>query len=124
MRLNQKYKFLTPYGFATESPNSASYDSDGYWLGPIWAPSTILILDGLAACGEETFAYEVAERFCDLVTENGFAENFNALTGTGLRDLAYTWTPSVFLTLAHDYAEALEKRNTSGSQLEGRQEEK
>lgn len=96
-------KFLTTYGYATESPQSSCYDPDGYWLGPIWAPSTIFILDGLVACGEEAFACEVAERFCNLVAENGYAENFNALTGVGLRDLAYTWTPSVFLTIAHDY---------------------
>lgn len=96
-------KFLTAYGLATESPQSKEYVPDGYWLGPIWAPSTMLLLDGLAACGEETFAGEVAEKFCDLVAANGYAENFDALTGEGLRDLAYTWTPSVFLTVAHDF---------------------
>ena len=96
-------KFLTKYGFATESPASLAYEPDGYWLGPIWAPSTLLILDGLQACGEDVFAAQTAEVFCKMVQEHGFAENFNAVTGEGLRDLAYTWTPSVFLTLAHDY---------------------
>lgn len=95
--------FLTKYGYATENPQSPKYEADGYWLGPIWAPSTLLILDGLEACGERELAYKVAKRFCDMVRENGYAENFNALTGEGLRDLAYTWTPSVFLILAHDY---------------------
>jgi len=31
---------------------------------------------------------------------SGFAENFDALTGDGLRDRAYTWTASVYLLLA------------------------
>jgi len=46
-----------------------------------------------------------------MVKEHGFAENFNAVTGEGMRDLAYTWTPSVFLTLAHDYLEFRPKKN-------------
>ena len=96
-------KFLTPNGFATESPASTAYEADGYWRGPIWAPSTLLLLDGLKACGEDEFVTQAAEAFCLMVQEHGFAENFNAITGEGLRDLAYTWTPSVFLTLAHDY---------------------
>jgi hypothetical protein len=35
--------------------------------------------------------------------ENGFAENYDALTGVLRRDPAYTWTASVFLCLAHEY---------------------
>jgi hypothetical protein len=29
---------------------------------------------------------------------------FNALTGKGLRDRAYTWTSSVFMILAHEFS--------------------
>ena len=39
----------------------------------------------------------------DMTAASGFAENFDALTGKGLRDLAYTWTASVALVLARDY---------------------
>jgi len=96
-------KFLTKYGMATESPSSDLYVSDGYWRGPIWAPSTMLIVDGLRRCGAESAAWEVARRFCDMVQKSGCAENFDALTGEGLRDRAYTWTASVFMILAHEY---------------------
>lgn len=95
--------FYTDYGFATERPQSPYYRSDGYWRGPIWAPSTMLILDGLAQCGEEELVREAAERFARMVAASGFAENFDALTGEGLRDRAYTWTSSVFLILTHEY---------------------
>ena len=94
-------KFLTEHGLATESPQSALYQSDGYWRGPIWAPSTMLIVDGLARSGEAAFAKDIARRFCDMVAKNGCAENFDALTGEGLCDRAYTWTASVFLLLAN-----------------------
>lgn len=96
-------RFYTDYGFATESPGSTEYRADGYWRGPIWAPSTMLVLDGLYQCGEEEFVREAARRFADMAVCSGFAENFDALTGEGLRDRAYTWTSSVFLILVHEY---------------------
>ncbi len=36
---------------------------------------------------------------------SGFAENFDARTGAGLRDRAYTWTAAVYLTLAREHVE-------------------
>ncbi len=96
-------RFYTSHGFATESPQSPFYQSDGYWRGPIWAPSSMLIIDGLYRSGEKGLAVEAASRFVEMVAQNGFAENFDALTGEGLRDRAYTWTASVFLILAHEY---------------------
>ncbi len=34
--------FITDWGPATESPRSSYYEDDGYWRGPIWAPTTYL----------------------------------------------------------------------------------
>jgi glycogen debranching enzyme len=102
-------KFLTAHGLATESPDSPFYKPNGYWRGPIWAPSTMLIVDGLIRSGEKEFAAELARRFCDMATKSGFAENFDALTGDGLCDRAYTWTASVFLVLANLLLETAEK---------------
>lgn len=95
--------FLTEYGFATENPASAYYRSDGYWRGPVWAPSTVLLLDGLAECGEYELAKTAAERFIKMAKKSGFAENYDALTGEGLRDRAYSWTASSFFILAREY---------------------
>jgi putative isomerase len=96
--------FLTAFGLATESTTSPLYESDGYWRGPIWAPSTMLIVDGLVNGGRPELAKTIAQRFCGMVSRSGMAENFDALTGEGLRDRAYTWTASVFLVLASEYA--------------------
>jgi len=90
---------LTKYGLATENPKSPYYEPEGYWRGPIWAPITFFIVDGLAKSGEKELAADIARRFCDMCCKSGFAENFNALTGEGLCDPAYTWTSSVFLLL-------------------------
>ncbi|WP_329125151.1 amylo-alpha-1,6-glucosidase [Streptomyces sp. NBC_01465] len=91
---------LTPYGLATEVPASPHYAADGYWRGPIWAPATVLVEDGLRRAGHHRLADEISARFRALCEAHGFAENFDALTGTGLRDRAYTWTASSYLLLA------------------------
>ncbi|WP_181804718.1 amylo-alpha-1,6-glucosidase [Streptomyces shenzhenensis] len=94
---------LTPYGLATELPGSPHYLADGYWRGPIWAPATVLIEDGLRRAGHQRLADDISARFRALCETHGFAENFDALTGTGLRDRAYTWTAGSYLLLARDH---------------------
>jgi glycogen debranching enzyme len=96
---------LTAFGPATELPSSPRYDADGYWRGPIWAPSTIIVEAGLRAAGHRDLADEISERFRRLCERSGFAENFDALTGAGLRDRAYTWTASAYLLLAGQASE-------------------
>ncbi|HEY0950346.1 amylo-alpha-1,6-glucosidase [Nocardioides sp.] len=91
---------LTDHGPATEPVTSPHHESDGYWRGPIWAPSTALVVDGLQACGYAELADTVSARFRRLCERSGFAENFDARTGAGLRDRAYTWTAAVYLWLA------------------------
>ncbi len=91
---------LTEFGLATEIPGTEHYESDGYWRGPIWAPSTVLIESGLRASGYVELADDVSRRFRTLCERSGFAENFDAVTGAGLRDRAYSWTASAYLILA------------------------
>lgn len=101
---------LTTHGLATEPTDSAHYVADGYWRGPIWAPSTVLVEDGLRRAGHTGIADEISRRFLALCEKSGFAENFDAETGAGLRDRAYTWTASSYLILAA----AQEERRVSG----------
>ncbi|WP_157988102.1 amylo-alpha-1,6-glucosidase [Jiangella endophytica] len=91
--------YLTVNGLATEPTDSAHYIPDGYWRGPIWAPSTMLLVDGLHRAGHRDLADDIAGRFVRMCIRHGMAENFDAVTGNGLRDLSMTWTASVFLTL-------------------------
>lgn len=93
--------FLTQYGLASEPPSSIKYMPDGYWRGPIWASSTYIIFDGLFGAGEIELARLIAERFCNLCLQvPGFWENYDALTGKGLRCPGYSWTAAIFLLLA------------------------
>jgi glycogen debranching enzyme len=107
----QVRRHLTGHGPATEAPDSPHYSPDGYWRGPIWAPSTVLIEDGLRRAGHAGLADEVSRRFRALCETSGFAENFDARTGAGQRDRAYTWTASSYLILA----EAAIRREPAGA---------
>ena len=93
----------TRFGLASEAPGSLEYRSEGYWRGPIWAPVMLLIVDGLRRCGETEAAGALARDFCEAVLKGGMAENFDALSGRGLVDPAFTWTSSVFLHFAGRY---------------------
>lgn len=96
---------LTEFGPATQLVDSAEYEPDGYWRGPIWAPSTAIVEDGLRRAGQIELADRISRRFRRLCEQSGFAENFDALTGRGLRDRAYTWTASCYLILAREAEE-------------------
>jgi len=102
-KLGPEGPFLTEWGLATEQPASPHYQPDGYWRGPIWAPSTFIIAEGLRAAGERELAQEIARRFCRLCANGGMSENYDALTGQGLRDRSHTWPASVFLIFAHEF---------------------
>ena len=102
---------LTAHGLATEPPDSPHYIADGYWRGPIWAP--VHRPRSRTACagpGTTGLADDISRRFLALCEKSGFAENFDAETGAGLRDRAYTWTASSYLILAA----AQEERRVSG----------
>ena len=98
-----KNEFLAPGGVATEKTDSPLYQSDGYWRGPIWAPTTMMVLDGMWQLGEHEFVKDVTKRFAGMVQKSGFPENFDSITGDGNRDRAFTWTASTFLVILNRY---------------------
>lgn len=91
--------FETPYGFATEKTDSPYYKYNGYWRGPIWAPTTLLMIDALKRTSEPEWANRIREKFINCVMTGAFAENFDPLTGEGLVDTGFAWTASVFTIL-------------------------
>ncbi len=107
--------YLTDHGVATEPVHSEPYESDGYWRGPIWAPTMMLLVDGLARGGRRELAQDLAGRFVATCAASGMAENFDAVTGEGLRDRSMTWTASVYLLLTY----GAPFRPALGSTLEG-----
>ncbi len=116
-RLMENGRFVTENGFATEELSSPFYNPNGYWRGPIWAPTMMMLVQGLDDAGRPDLAREMRVRFCRMVAHGGFAENFQPMTGAGSsmpdlnatsddgRDPSYTWTASVFLIFAHQLSQ-------------------
>lgn len=100
--VKQITEHLTDFGLATEKLDSPCYVEGGYWRGPIWAPSTMLITTGLTDIGQTDLAQTIMKRFCDMCAKRGFYENFSPTTGEGHYDPAYTWTSSTFMIFAHE----------------------
>ena len=98
-RLLQPGRYLTERGLATEATDSPLYRANGYWRGPIWAPTTALFVDALNRCENHAAARAIALRYCQMCNSAGMAENHDALTGQGLHDPAFAWTSAVFLRL-------------------------
>lgn len=88
--------FHTSFGIASEAPASKYYREDGYWRGPIWAPTTCLVYLGLVTAEQFKLATEVKESYMRMCEQYGYAENFNALTGCGLSDKSFAWTAAVY----------------------------
>jgi putative isomerase len=100
--LSKPDRYLTQNGLASEPPASRYYTPDGYWRGPIWAPTTMILVESLDEIGQQQLADTLREKFCRMAQMQGMSENYDALTGQGLRDPAYTWTSSVYLIFAHE----------------------
>jgi len=101
--MTQFDRLITPHGVASEAIDSPFYEPEGYWRGPIWPPVVMLAVMGLEKLGEGAKARQVAQAFCQMCVDGGFAENFHAETGEPLVDPAYTWGASVFLCLTEVY---------------------
>ena len=90
------------HGVASERPDSASYVSTGGYgmRGPVWPPYVALLGDGLVRAGETALARAITDGFCRAVRAAGSDyEDFDALTGAGRDDPAYTWTSAVHIDL-------------------------
>lgn len=88
--------FLTQHGLSSESQYSKYYKSNGYWRGPIWAPTTCLCYLGLVNIKQFDIAKEVKDSYIKMCENYGFAENFDALSGVGLSDKSFAWTAAVY----------------------------
>jgi glycogen debranching enzyme len=92
-------EFEGNYGLFTERRDSPHYRKGGYWLGPVWAPVTLLFVDALYTAGYTGAAARLAAKFRRLPSAGLMAENFDPDTGEGFDDNAFAWTAGVYFVL-------------------------
>lgn len=88
--LNKKF-FNTKYSIPTIAKSEASFDSKGFWRGPIWMAVNYFIYKGLLRYKMNDLAKKVAQSTLELLEKNGFREYFNPLTGKGMGAKDFTW---------------------------------
>ena len=89
-----------PYPVPSNDPDSDTFDARRYWRGPTWAVVNMLIGLGLEQQGHHVEAAELARKTGALISEHGFAEYFDPLSGSPAGGKSFTWTAAVWLAWA------------------------
>jgi hypothetical protein len=89
-----------PYPVPSNDPESDTFDARRYWRGPTWAVVNMLIGLGLEQQGHHAEAAELARKTGALISEHGFAEYFDPLSGSPAGGKSFTWTAAVWLAWA------------------------
>lgn len=84
-------RFKPKYSVPTVSLDEPSYDSSGFWRGPVWMATNWFIFKGLLNYGYQDVAEEIAKSSLDLLENSGFREQYNPQTGEGLGAKDFTW---------------------------------
>ena len=95
-------QFETDWGLASEAVASSLFEPEGYWRGPVWPAPMFLLVTALREAGYPEMAARLSEKFFQLVTVGGMAENFQPLSGAGLSDTGFSWTAAVYLLLSEE----------------------
>ena len=88
------------YGIPSHDPESAKFDPQRYWRGPVWPVVNTLVGIGMAEAGFEREASSVREFTTELIVRNGFYEYFNPCDGSPAGGRNFTWTAAIWLAWA------------------------
>jgi glycogen debranching enzyme len=92
-RLARAVRFIIP----SHDPADARFESKRYWRGPAWLVMNYMIADGLRANGETAVADRIVRSSLELITEAGFAEYYDPLTGEACGGSRFTWTAAMVI---------------------------
>lgn len=84
-------------GVPSTDPGAAEYEPRRYWRGPIWLIVNWMIAEGLTSYDAHDLAERLRQGSLDLVSNAGFFEYFNPVSGEGLGGGNFSWTAAVTL---------------------------
>ena len=102
-----------PFPVPALSAAHPRYRADGgYWMGAVWTPTTLMVLDGLQLAGESELAHRLAVRHVDLVAATAAStgtiwENWSPegpAAGYGARPDFVGWGAASPITVALEHA--------------------
>lgn len=97
--------FATLVPFPTVSKDEEGFMS-GYWRGPVWLDQAYFAVAGLARYGYQKEAEEFGRRLLNQPEGlnkkiSAIRENYNPLTGAGMKVLNFSWSAAHLLLLQH-----------------------
>ncbi len=95
-----------PFGLPTVAADDPGFDSRRYWRGPAWAIVSYMIAQGLRDYGFDDRAARLAACTAKAISEFGFHEYFDPITGAGSGGAAFSWTAAMWLAWLDDPAVA------------------
>jgi hypothetical protein len=82
---------------ASHDPADPRFEAKRYWRGPTWLVMNYMIADGLRAIGETAVADHVVRASLELITQSGFAEYYDPVTGEPCGGGRFTWTAAMVI---------------------------
>jgi hypothetical protein len=86
-------RFLVP----SHDPADPRFEAKRYWRGPAWLVMNYMIADGLRREGETAVADHIVRSSLELITQSGFAEYYDPLTGEPCGGGRFTWTAAMVI---------------------------
>ena len=99
VRTIERWRSRTRLGIPSHDPQDSRFEAKRYWRGPAWLVVNTLIADGLARAGRSEAAAQINADSLRCVSEGGFAEYYDPLTGEGLGGGEFTWTAAMVVEL-------------------------
>ncbi len=88
------------YPVPSHPAGTEKFDAKRYWRGPTWAFMNCMIGRGLYDMGHDDFAQQLRLTTRELISEHGFAEYFDPMTGDPAGGGMFSWTAAVWLAWA------------------------
>jgi len=88
-----KVKYIVP----SHDPRDPRFEPKRYWRAPAWLVMNYMIQDGLRAVGETAVADHIVKSSLELITQSGFAEYYDPLTGEPCGGGRFTWTAAMVI---------------------------
>lgn len=88
-----KVKYIVP----SHDPRDPRFEPKRYWRAPAWLVMNYMIQDGLRSVGETAVADHIVASSLELITQSGFAEYYDPLSGEPCGGGRFTWTAAMVI---------------------------
>ena len=89
----------TVLGIASTLPGESGFEPKRYWRGPVWAIVNWMIAEGFARHGHQDLVRSIRQKTAAAISDRGFGEYYDPMTGEPLGGDTFSWTAAIFLML-------------------------